>query len=142
MSSSAEGLQTAQATTGIQYTSDSGSVKFTITAGGKAFAAGDKFTFKAREANLRLVAECGAAEMPANKKWKMLLLHSCYSGSYYYRMFNHGTLFFTLEAPYFTDGAPETYVNAIMQGKARSQINDALQALPLISPETFDWWPF
>jgi len=29
-----------------------------------------------------------------------------------------------------------------MQGKARSQINDALQALPLISPETFDWWPF
>lgn len=39
------GLQTATATTGVEYTSDNGEVSFTITAGDTAFAAGDEFTF-------------------------------------------------------------------------------------------------
>jgi len=42
------GVQVNKATTGGQYTSDNGEVKFTITAGGVAFANGDKFTFKTR----------------------------------------------------------------------------------------------
>lgn len=39
------GAQAAVATTGVEYTSDSGEVVFTITAGGVAFAADDEFTF-------------------------------------------------------------------------------------------------
>jgi len=51
-----------------------------------------------------------------------------------------GTVPRFVEAPFFSDGAPETYVDAIMQGKARSQINDALESIS--SAGTFDWWPF
>ena len=42
---SVSGLQTAQATTGVEYTSDDGSVRFTITDGATDFVNGDEWTF-------------------------------------------------------------------------------------------------
>jgi hypothetical protein len=72
----------------------------------------------------------------------MLLLHSCYSGDYYYRVFNHETLFFTTDPPHFGDGTPETYIHAIMDGKTRTKIHDALEGLPGNPDNIVDWWKF
>jgi hypothetical protein len=51
------GLQTGRATTGAQYTSDKGEVKFAILAGGVAFANSDKFTFKTRRVRENEIAK-------------------------------------------------------------------------------------
>ena len=76
---------------------------------------------------MRLVAVCGAGEMPPVKKWKKILLHSCQSGPYYYNIFNHGTLFFTRNEPHFLDRALEVYVDCIVNNKSNDEIWAALE---------------
>ena len=73
----------------------------------------------------------------------MLCLNSCYSGQYYYNIFNHGTLFYTTDLMYFGQGGSAAYVNAIMAGQDEDGIWQALQATKVASETTlYDWKKF
>jgi len=128
-----------KATTGVAYSSGaSGGVSFTITAGATAFAKNDSCTFSTTAPNTRIVAKCGASEMPPTKLWKMLLLASCHSGGYYSNVFNHETLFFTYPE-IGGDNVQEAYVRAILDGKTRQKICEALNGT---EAGAYDWWKY
>jgi len=128
-----------KATTGVAYSSGaSGGVSFTITGGATAFAKDDSFKFWTTKPDTRIVAQCGADEMPATKLWKMLLLASCYSGDYYCNVFNHETLFFTY--PEISGiGVQQAYIRAILDGKTRQKICEALNGT---EADAYDWWKY
>lgn len=72
----------------------SGGRRFTITRGTKKW---DDQHYSLGADNVRIVVKAGAADMPT-RNWRALFLNSCYSGPYYYDVFNHGTLFFTTDS--------------------------------------------
>lgn len=76
--------------------------------------------------SLRIVAKCGSADMP-NKGWQKLFLNSCYSGQYY-RVCNHGTLFFTHDEC-ASAATTKAYVEAIIDGKDDNGILKAINAV-------------
>lgn len=77
--------------------------------------------------NLRIVAKCGAADMPT-KRWKKAFLNSCYSGQYYYRVFNQGTLFYTIDEC-AASGTTKAFIKAIIDGKDNDGILNDVNAV-------------
>jgi len=72
----------------------------------------------------RIVAKCGASEMPA-KGWDKLFLNSCNSGYYYTRVFNHGKLFYTFDECR-SEETTMLFVKAIIDGESDSVILRAI----------------
>lgn len=79
--------------------------------------------------NSVLVVHNGASDMPA-MRWKKLYLASCTSGQYYYRIFNHGTLFYTTESC-SSDNLTKAYIKAIIGGQNDEGIYAAINAIEL-----------
>ena len=74
-----------------------------------------------------LIVKCGSADMP-KKKWRKILLDSCFSGSYYYSIFNKGRFFFTTNDIGDT-AAVKAFVEGIVNGKNDKIILDSLNAI-------------
>lgn len=66
------------------------------------------------ETSGRIVAQCGSSDMPT-KRWKKCFLNSCFSGQYYYNVFNHGTLFYTVDEC-SAAGTTKAFIKAIIDG--------------------------
>ncbi len=95
-----------------------GGKRFTLTRGEKRLD--DHHYDVGGRDNVRIVVKAGAADLPG-KTWRAMFLNSCYSGPYYYTVFNHGTLFFT------TDSASSARTSAAfligyIDGKKESEI--------------------
>ncbi|MDI6810002.1 MAG: hypothetical protein QME66_13720, partial [Candidatus Eisenbacteria bacterium] len=75
----------------------------------------------------RIVAKCGAADMPT-RRWKKAFLNSCDSGRYYYRIFNHGTFFYT-RGDCSASGTTKAFIKAIIDGKDNGGILNDVNAV-------------
>ena len=74
----------------------------------------------------RIVAKCGSFSM-STKRWKKLFLNSCGSGPYYYYIFNHGTLFYTVNES-AASGTTKMFFKAIIDGKDNDGILNDVNA--------------
>lgn len=74
--------------------------------------------------NPRIVIKAGSHDLPA-KKWRMIFLNSCYSGQYYYSVFNHGVLFYTIDEA-SSSQTTKAWIKAIVEGKDKDGILEAI----------------
>jgi hypothetical protein len=87
-----------------------------------------------------IVVFVGSKDMPT-RKWKKILLNSCFSGTYYYKTFAQGTLFFSLALTY-NRSAIKTFIEGIIKGDSDAGIRDSLNAqagLNEYSDELYDF---
>ncbi len=76
---------------------------------------------------LRLVVKAGDTDMPITKRWSKVLLNCCNSGAYYYRIFNHSTLFYTKDLCSDVKSSLG-FIIAVMDGKTNAQIKEILDS--------------
>ena len=70
-----------------------------------------------------LIYKAGSADMP-KQCWRKLLLNSCYSGPYYYPVFNHGTLFYTTDSARCDDSDKTNliFIRSVINGRRNERI--------------------
>lgn len=74
--------------------------------------------------NIRIVVQSGSRDLPT-PSWQWMFLNSCYSGQYYYYVFNHGTLYYTTDE----SSSPRTsiiFLSGVMEGKPKDEILKAV----------------
>jgi hypothetical protein len=87
--------------------------------------------------NVRIVVKAGSGDMPT-KRWEALYLHSCYSGPYYWSVFNHGTLFFTTDSAAAYNSTCAKFLQCYIEGKSASDTLKEMNRLENLN----DYWQF